>query len=123
MSGNKLIVDTNIVLYFLKGNPGIIRFIADYFIGISFITELELLSLSTISPDDEQTIQSFLNHTRIIDINSDIKAKTIGVRRQSKLKLPDAIIAATAISIDVPLLTADQAFSRVDDPRILLYEL
>ena len=26
MSGNKLIVDTNIVLYFLKGNPGIIRF-------------------------------------------------------------------------------------------------
>ena len=72
MSGNKLIVDTNIVLYFLKGNPDIIWFFADYFIGISFITELELLSLSTISPDDEQTIQ---------------------------------------------------AFSRVDDPRIILYEL
>jgi len=123
MSGNKLIVDTNIVLYFLKGNPDIIRFFADYFIGISFITELELLSLSTISPDDEQTIQAFLNHTRIIDINSDIKAKTIQVRRVSKLKLPDAIIAATAISMDVPLLTADQAFSRVDDPRIILYEL
>ena len=123
MSGNKLIVDTNIVLYFLKGNPDIIRFFADYFIVISFITELELLSLGTISQDDEQTILTFLNHTRIIDINSDIKAKTIGVRRQSKLKLPDAIIAATAISIDVPLLTADQAFSRVDDPRILLYEL
>jgi len=64
-----------------------------------------------------------LNHTRIIDINSDIKAKTIQVRRVSKLKLPDAIIAATAISMDVPLLTADQAFSRVDDPRIILYEL
>lgn len=123
MSGNKLIVDTNIVLYFLKGNPGIIRIFTDYFIGISFITELELLSLSTISPEDEQTIQAFLKNTPIIDINSDIKTKTIQVRRQSKLKLPDAIIAATAISMDVPLLTADQAFSRVDDPRILLYEL
>ena len=45
------------------------------------------------------------------------------MRRVSKLKLPDAIIAATAISMDVPLLTAEQAFSRVDDPRIILYEL
>ena len=77
MSGNKLIADTNIVLYFLKGNPDIIRFFTDYFIGISFITELELLSLSTFSPEDEQTIHAFLKNTPIIDINSDIKTKTI----------------------------------------------
>lgn len=123
MNGNKLIVDTNIVLYFLKGNTDVTRFFADYQIVISFITELELLSLSTISPADEQTIRAFISLTRIIDINSDIKANAISVRRQSNLKLPDAIIAATAISMDLPLLTADLAFSRVYDPRILLYEL
>lgn len=123
MSGNKLLVDTNIVLYFLKGNPDITRFFKDYHIVVSFITELELLSLSSISPDDEQTIRTFLGQIQIIDLHSDIKVKTINIRKQSKLKLPDAIIAATANSFDLPLLTADMAFSRIDDPRILLYKL
>jgi predicted nucleic acid-binding protein len=123
MSGNKLLVDTNIVLYFLKGLENVAHFFADYEIYISFITELELLSLSTISSSDEQTIQSFLGFVHIIDVNHELKAIAVNVRRQSKLKLPDAIIAATAISLDIPLLTADVAFSKVNDPRILLYEI
>ena len=123
MSGNKLIVDTNIALYFLKGNSEITKFFEDYFICVSFITELELLSLNNMVDEDEKTINTFLNHVRIIDINSEIKAKTVDVRRESRLKLPDAIIAATAISMDLPLLTADLDFSKVDDPRILLFEV
>jgi len=40
-----------------------------------------------------------------------------------RLKLPDAIIAATALSMDLPLLTADRAFSKITDSRIILYKL
>jgi predicted nucleic acid-binding protein len=123
MNGNKLLVDTNIVLYFLKGNLEINQFIAVYNIVISFITELELLSFGTVSPDDEQTIKDFLNYSLIIDINSDIKSHVVKIRKVTNLKLPDAIIAATAISMDLPLLTADRAFSKIKDPRIILYEL
>ena len=123
MSGNSLLVDTNIVLYFLKGNADIAQFFADYDIIISFITELELLSFGSISPADEQTINRFMSFALIIDINSDIKSQTVDIRKETKLKLPDAIIAATAMRMDLPLLTADKAFSKINDPRILLYEL
>jgi predicted nucleic acid-binding protein len=123
MNGSKLLVDTNIVLYFLKGNREITQFFADYDIVISFITELELLSVGTISPEVDQTIKDFLKYSLIIDIHSDIKTQAIKIRKETKLKLPDAIIAATAISMDLPLLTADRAFSKISDSRIILYEL
>jgi len=74
-------------------------------------------------PDDNQTIKDFLNYSLIIDIHSDIKSQTVLIRKETKLKLPDSIIAATAISLDIPLLTADRAFSKISDPRIILYEL
>jgi predicted nucleic acid-binding protein len=123
MSGNKLLVDTNIVLYFLQGNDEIERLFSDYALTISFITELELLSFGQISPEDDEVIRSFLQFVRIIDITPEIKSETIEVRRKSKLKLPDAIIVATAISQDLPFITADTGFSRVKDSRIILYEL
>lgn len=123
MNGNKLLVDTNIVLYFLKGNHEIEQFFAVSNIVVSFITELELQSLGTLSPENEHVIQNFLNYTLIIDINPDIKSNAVKIRREAKIKLPDAIIAATAVSMDLPLLTADKAFSKIGDPRIILYEL
>ena len=57
MSGNRLCVDTNILLYFLKGDQEVIEMISDKDIVISFITELELLSFPKISPDSEETIK------------------------------------------------------------------
>jgi predicted nucleic acid-binding protein len=44
MNGSKIFVDTNILLYFLKGDEEVIDMISDNEIVISFITELELLS-------------------------------------------------------------------------------
>jgi len=123
MNGSKLLVDTNVVLFFLQGNDDLTRLFSDYNIAVSFISELELLSFGQISPEDEQVILSFLRHVQIFDISPDIKRQTIAVRKVSKLKLPDAIIVATAISQDLPFLTSDKGFSRVTDPRILLYEL
>lgn len=123
MNGSKLLVDTNIVLYFLQGDDEIARFFSDYDLAVSFITELKLLSFGQISTEDDQLIRTFLLYVRIIDITPEIKTQTIEIRKESKLKLPDAIIAATATSQDLPFLTADTGFSKVKDPRIILYEL
>lgn len=49
MSGNRLCVDTNILLYFLKGDQEVIEMISDKDLIVSFITELELLSFPKIS--------------------------------------------------------------------------
>jgi predicted nucleic acid-binding protein len=122
MSGSRILVDTNIVLYFLKGNREIEQFFSDFDVFISFITELELHSLVSLSPDAEHIINEFLSLVSIVDINTQIKSHTIQVRKRSKLKLPDAIIAATAFALNIPVLTADKAFSKINDSRVILFE-
>ncbi|MEH2231968.1 MAG: PIN domain-containing protein [Nostoc sp.] len=58
--------------------------------------------------DEETQIIDFLNKITIIGIdNNIIKNLTIAFRKQYKLRLPDAIIAATAKSLNATLFTND----------------
>jgi hypothetical protein len=63
-----------------------------------------------------------LNEFVIVDINSDIKLKTIDIRSESNLKLPDSIIAATAAYLNITLFSADKDFSKVNNLDLILYE-
>ncbi|WP_161888583.1 type II toxin-antitoxin system VapC family toxin [Pontibacter russatus] len=123
MNGNRLCVDTNILLYFLKGDQEVIEMIADKDLVISFITELELLSFPKILSDSEETIKGLLENCQIVDIAPEIKDVTIEFRRKSKLKLPDSIVAATAFSLKLPLLTADKQFRVVEELELIIYEI
>jgi predicted nucleic acid-binding protein len=123
MSGNRLCVDTNILLYFLKGDQEVIEMVSDKDLVISFITELELLSFPKISPDSEETIKGLLKNCQIVDIKSEIKELTIEFRRKSKLKLPDSIVAATSFYSKLPLLTADKQFRTIDELDLIMYEI
>mgnify|MGYP000120138957 CR=1 FL=1 len=123
MSGNRLFVDTNILIYFLKGDQEVIEMLSDKNPVISFITELEVLSFPGDSSNNEEIIKGLLKNCSIIDINSEIKKRTITFRKKSNLKLPDAIIAATAQFTGLPLLTGDQQFKSVKGLDIILYEL
>jgi len=58
----------------------------------------------------------------IIDIDSAIKTEVIQLRRNYSIKLPDSIIAATAIYFDLPLLTADRDFAKIEELNLMLYE-
>ncbi len=121
MSGSKLFVDTNILLYFLNGDLEVIEMISDKDLVISFITELELQAFPKISADSEEIIQGLLKNCTIIDITPEIKELTIEFRKKSKLKLPDAIIAATAFYFKLPILTADKQFRTIDELEVIMY--
>lgn len=123
MSGNRLCVDTTILLYFLKGDLEVIEMISEMDIVISFITELELLSFPQITDSSRRAISGLLKNCHIVDINSDIKESTIMIRQQSKLKLPDAIVAATAFQSKLPLLTADKQFRTLSGLELIVYEI
>jgi len=47
-------------------------------------------------------------------ITNEIKNMTIQLRRKYNIKLPDAIIAASAIESDLVLMTADSGFKKID---------
>ena len=123
MNGNKLFLDSNILLYFLYGDNDVVEIIFDKDVVISFITELELLSFPKLSSDQENNIKELLKNCQLINLNEEIKSLTIELKRKYKLKLPDAIIAATAYYLNLPLITADKQFKQVEELEIILYEV
>jgi len=71
----------------------------------------------------KKIIISFINDCILIDINREIKNHTIEIRRKHGIKLPDAIIAGTCEYLNVPLLTADKEFGRLNELQELIYEI
>ncbi|KAA9340675.1 type II toxin-antitoxin system VapC family toxin [Adhaeribacter soli] len=122
MSGSSLFVDTNILLYLISGDETIAELLNGKHIYISFITELELLGYKELGESDLRVIQKLIKEATVIDINMAIKAEVITLRRQYKIKLPDAIIVASALYAGLPLVTADKQLSQIDEASLLLYQ-
>jgi predicted nucleic acid-binding protein len=122
MSGNSLLLDTNTVLYLLAGDETLANFLNGKFLFISVISELELLSFKKLTQKEATTIKTFLSELKIENISEEIKTHTIKIRKSTNLKLPDAIIAATSISLNIPLVTSDKQISSVEGLNVILYE-
>ena len=122
ISGNKFLLDTNAVLYILDGDETLAGFLFEKDLYISVITELEVSGFKDISESDQISIDSFLKEMTIQNIDESIKRITIQLRKTTSLKLPDCIIAATAISLDIPFITSDKQFKSLADLNLLFYE-
>ncbi|MEJ7680947.1 MAG: type II toxin-antitoxin system VapC family toxin [Segetibacter sp.] len=84
-------------MYLLAGDETLAVFLQDKQGYVSVITELELIGYPAITVEEQQQIKSFLNDCTIIEINDEIKSIYINIRKQYRLKLGDAVVAATAI--------------------------
>ncbi len=58
----------------------------------------------------------------VSDTNPQIKQITKNLMQDISVKLPDAIIAATSLYLDLPLLTADVGFKKIPDLKLILLE-
>ncbi len=121
MNGNRYLIDTNIAIYLLAGDLKVAELLDQSHVYISFISELELRVFKQFTKEEEDIVRTFLNDIIIFDINAKIKEDTIEIRKTKGLKLPDAIIAATAKFLNLPVLTADTNFKKVEDPQIIIY--
>ena len=116
MSGVKFLLDTNILIGLLSHNQTVTHLLATHRVNItecaySAITRMELLSYHGLKEEDKKIIHHLLNRMQHFPINLDIEETTIAFRQRQKGKLPDAIIAATAIQHQLKLLTLDAALS------------
>ncbi len=121
MNGNKWFLDTNIILYLLGGDTTLAELLDGSRLYVSVITEMELLSYRNLSENDRKVIHSFLSECKIIYINHEIKEEAIRIRTAYDIKLPDSIIAASSLYLDLPLLTADRDFSKIEQLELVLY--
>jgi len=79
MSGNKLFLDTNIIVYFLAGDETIAELINGKTVYVSFITQLELLGYAGLRVEEQRRIENFLADCVIIDIDNAIKQRVVDV--------------------------------------------
>lgn len=121
MNGNKLFLDTNIIIYFLEGDETLTTFLNGKIPYISFVTKLELLGYESITQEQEIRIEVFLSEYIIIGLNPDIEREVIRIRKKYRVKLPDSIIMATAVYHDIPLVTADRDFEKVKELNVIYY--
>ncbi len=123
MSGNKIVLDTNIVLYLLDGDKELFSFLNGLELFVSIITEIELLGYNGLSRNDKNKINLFLSECTIITLNNEIKEVCINIKQKNKAKTPDAIVAATSLFLQIPLITSDKGFEKIDDLDLFLYQL
>jgi len=109
--GIKYLWDTNTVIYFLQKQFSVS---AEKYVdstlenskpAISAITEIELLCWKTTDEKDLKILHSFIEDAMVFELEKSIKVKTADIRKSHRIKLPDAIIAATAIIYDLTLIT------------------
>lgn len=113
MSGTKYLLDTNFILGILKSNDQVLAELSARRImagecSYSAITRMELLGFHGITQEEETLINQKLGHFSYLPLTRDIEDKVIDLRQSRTIKLPDAIIAATALCSGTELLTLDQ---------------
>ncbi len=124
MSGESLVLDTNVALYLLRGDRSAADAISGQRVVISFITYMELLSKPGMSRAETKAVTAFVNEWPMIELDARIMEEAIRLRKTYRLKIPDAIVAATALTQQIPLLTADTDFERIkDEAAVLMYEV
>ena len=123
MSGNKPFVDTNILIYLLNGDSDIIKILDGKELVISVISELELKSFPQITSKDLSIIDELVEDCQVINLNQEVKKLAVEIRRTRAMKLPDAIVAASAYYSKLPIFTADKEFEKLEELDVIIYEV
>lgn len=117
MVGTKVLFDTNILIDHMSGIAQAGAELGQYQDrAISMITWMEVMAGS--NSEDESRIRAFLSAFLCIPITTEVAERSFVVRKQRKLKLPDAIILATAQAADRLLITRKTRDFPADDPGI-----
>ncbi len=67
----------------------------------------------------QKVINNLLKKIQYFDYSHRIKQRTIEIKKSTKLKLGDALIAATSLEYDLTLVSADKSFSKIQDLRLI----
>ncbi|MBK8721663.1 MAG: type II toxin-antitoxin system VapC family toxin [Saprospiraceae bacterium] len=109
MEQPQYLIDTNVVIDYL-GNKipssglDFINIVIDAVPNISVITKIELLGFNTLE-HHYKILSDFINDATVLDLTINVVEASISIRKKYKTKLPDAIIAATALVYDLVLIS------------------
>jgi predicted nucleic acid-binding protein len=118
------LIDTNVWIDALAGNlakKAFMKFtVKAEWAGYSAITRLELFGFPKLTENEEAKITEMLNAFNEIPVNSSIIDCAIQIRKKAKIKIPDAIIGASALVLDCNLITRNVSdFKSIDGLKVI----
>ena len=127
MNGKRYLLDTNAVIQLHAGNPPLRKMVEDSdFLAISVISKLEFLSYPDLTEDEKIAFHELLEDLTVFDLTASDDAliqEAAAMRIDGGLKLPDAVIAATALINDCEVITNDAHFAHQKRVQARTYEL
>jgi len=114
MNGKRYLLDTNAVVALLRGHAPLLALLRPAeWVGISVISQIEFLAFPGLTPPDRAALEAFTQRAEVVGLTAENRPlidAIVALRQEQRLKLPDAIIAATALIQRASLVTADQRF-------------
>lgn len=106
----RYLFDTNILIYYFAdtlpaAEIASVETILKTSFNISIITKIEFFGFEKFSPDNFSQELQFIRNANVIPLTDEIADITIDLRRKSRIKLPDAVIAATCLQDSLTLIT------------------
>ncbi len=116
MSGNKGLLDSNVIIDASKGIISAQDIVNEYdYLYASIISYVETQSYNFADSEEKELVMQILNSVEIVNLNKEIADIAIYYRKQKKIKLPDALILATTKHLQADLLTSDVSdFQNID---------
>ena len=111
--GQQCLIDSNVIIDYLGGKIPVdkrefMNAVINDMPAVSIISKIEVLGFN--APADElKLLEYFFTDVLVLEMNNQIVEQTILLRRNTKMKTPDAIIAATALVYDLTLITRNTA--------------
>lgn len=107
--GQRFLIDSNVIIDYTSGRlddkgSAFVETIFNTGFNISVVVKIEVLGYNN-APDKMQLLVEFLAGATVLPLNESVTQKTIELRRLKKLKLGDAVIAATALTYNLTLIT------------------
>ena len=113
----KALFDTNILIDYLSGIGAAKKELARYeYKAISIITSMEVLVGST--PENDAAIRAWLNSFDVISLDVSVANRAVEIRRQRRIRLPDAIVWASAQVNSLLLVSRNTKDFPADEPGV-----
>ena len=122
--GMNMLVDSNVIIDYVSNRipEKSAKQLDNYFnsnFSVSIISKIEVLGFNTLDYEMEQ-LESFIQLSSIVYMDEAVADKTIEIRRMKRIKLPDAIIAATALVQNCILLSHNTTdFNKIEGLQVL----
>ena len=101
-----MLLDSNVIIDAAKpGGAHLARYLSDPNASVSIVSRIESLGFHSLGAVEEAEITRSLRLLPELPLDDEIATRAVGLRQQRRMKLGDAIIAATALEFGVPLVT------------------